>query len=135
MDKKESLLAGTFAGVSFSYIIKENNIEYEIVSEFSRYDSYVIFKSEDLLKHEQLHFDIVEIYSRKLREKFLVLDKMKSKLEDYISTYNNIRNDLVKYQGLYDSETEHSVNKEKQKEWEIKVAKELEELDTYDVSN
>jgi hypothetical protein len=135
VDKKESLLAGTFAGVSFSYIIKENNIEYEIVSEFSRYDSYVIFKSEDLLKHEQLHFDIVEIYSRKLREKFLVLDKMKSKLEDYISTYNNIRNDLVKYQGLYDSETEHSVNKEKQKEWEIKVAKELEELDTYDVSN
>jgi hypothetical protein len=132
--KKEDLSAGVFSGISFSYIIKGGRIKYKIVSEFSRYESYVIFKSEDLLKHEQLHFDIVEVYSRKLRKKFIILDEKESKLEDYIFTYNIVRNNLAKYQDLYDSETLHSKNKQKQKEWEEKVSNELEELKEFDVS-
>lgn len=49
------------------YAKAENIYYYNITALFSRYDSWMIVKSKDILEHEQIHFDIFELYARKMR--------------------------------------------------------------------
>lgn len=85
--------------------------------------------SDYLLAHEQLHFDITELFVRKLRQQLSVFgndcDKLNKHIESY---YNKNYREFVKYQDQYDRETRHSLNKEKQAYWEQKVTRELAEL-------
>jgi hypothetical protein len=89
-------------------------------------------ESAYLLKHEQLHFDITELFVRKLRAQLAKLGNDCEALSDHIEEYYQ-RNykEFVAYQDRYDRESEHSLNKEKQADWEQKVARELAELDSY----
>ncbi|WP_175404048.1 DUF922 domain-containing protein [Mucilaginibacter sp. PPCGB 2223] len=74
-----------------------------------------------LLAHEQLHFDISEIFAREL---FIELNK-----KAYTANYKNEVLDIVasvfksatEMQQKYDEETDHSKNKIKQAEWELYV--------------
>ena len=89
-------------------------------------------ESSYLLRHEQLHFDITELFARKLRKQLAVFGNDCNKLSKHIQEYYD-RNykEFVAYQDAYDLETEHSINKEKQAFWEAKVERELEELRPY----
>ena len=140
-NKKWSLgntVANTYSG--FGYCITDNNgiITGSIFVRFYCNKSW--FKSdlgdtEDIsyiLKHEQLHFDICELFGRKLYKGILSLinsnklsqrniDKIQSKLE---KQYSN-------YQKAYDKETNHSINVNEQRRWEKKVKNELEKLSGY----
>jgi hypothetical protein len=84
--------------------------------------------NDEVLTHEQKHFDIVELYARKLR---------KAVFETHYTDYNDLlsklemlydRNDkeMDKYQDLYDEESDGSMNGEKQREWNKRVIQELE---------
>jgi len=86
------------------------------------------YMSNYLLKHEQGHFNISEIFARKmrLRLKKAIINQI---IFDNIS--DNIEKELRNYQKLYDKETNHSKNIEKQEEWDIKIANELKELEEY----
>ena len=86
-------------------------------------------ESAYLLAHEQLHFDITELFVRKLRQQLSKFGSDCEKLNNHIEEYYN-RNykEFVDYQDRYDYETKHSLNTKKQAEWEQKVARELEEL-------
>ena len=88
--------------------------------------------SENLLKHEQGHFDISELFTRKLHEN-IIKEKIKEKnISQRITQLNEkYTYELHKYQDLYDKETEHSINEKKQMEWNEKIAKELKELEKY----
>jgi hypothetical protein len=89
-------------------------------------------KSDYLLAHEQLHFDITELFVRKLRKQIDKLGDDCQKLNNYIEEYYNKNyKAFVAYQHAYDSESRHSLNKEKQAYWEKKVARELEQLKPY----
>lgn len=85
-----------------------------------------------VLAHEQLHFDICEIYGRKLFKELLKL-KESGKLtnEKAESIYNNMMGAYNDYQDLYDLETDHSTNGKKQEEWNEKVKNELASLEKY----
>lgn len=92
-------------------------------------------KSEDfiLLKHEQLHFDIREVYTRKIRQEiksitYSSINDLNSKVNEIYNRWDSIND---KMEDSYDYETEHSINEEKQKEWNEKIAKQLEELKEY----
>lgn len=80
-----------------------------------------------LLEHEQAHFDLCEVYARKLRKRIadsnyqINIDKAISEVFDAFK----------QRQQLYDKETNHSRNKEKQAEWIKMIAVELQELDDY----
>jgi len=41
---------------------------YNITALFSKYDSWLIIKSRDIVDHEQIHFDIYELYARMMRK-------------------------------------------------------------------
>ena len=81
----------------------------------------------DLLEHEQAHFDLCEVYARRLRKR--VADS-NFKLDMDNALYE-VFDAFKQRQKLYDKETNHSRNKEKQIEWLIIIAGELQELDGY----
>lgn len=87
----------------------------------------------DLLMHEQKHFDIAELYSRKLRKlikgsEFNNSDELSLELSHY---HKKIMEELDHYQDKYDNKTDHSINGTEQRKWNKKVAKELAYLDFY----
>ena len=76
-----------------------------------------------LLAHEQAHFDITEIYTRKIQIK---LNAIASEETIKNGTLNKASTILLKewklFQQKYDDETNHGIIADKQKEWEVKVA-------------
>jgi len=70
------------------------------------------------LNHEQRHFDITEIYARKLAMAF---KRYKLNKNDRKRIYDSLSTEWDKIQDLYDKETKHSINIEKQKEWDKKI--------------
>lgn len=81
----------------------------------------------DLLVHEQAHFDLCEVYARKLRKR--VIDS-NYKL-DMDQAIFEVFDAFKQRQKLYDQETNHSRNKEEQLEWLQIIASELLELKNY----
>lgn len=89
--------------------------------------------SKNLLNHEQLHWDIAELSARKLR-KIYSTHKSES-LNESFQYFNEKYDEMIKekrlFQDLYDKETDYSINKKKQKEWERKISLLLREYEEY----
>lgn len=126
-----------FAAASTSYDILKtvNKNSVEIKAVFFTQSSWKkpSWINDQVLAHEQKHFDIVELYARKLRKqiketKFTSLEDLKSKVE---ILYDANDKAMDKYQDLYDEETDGSMNGDKQREWQKKIIKEIEDLDAY----
>jgi len=85
-----------------------------------------------LLDHERLHFDIGEVYARKIRS---VIDSLRRKGETRINIYTEAIDSLLdqweQYGNAYDEETSHGLRPSKQAEWAIKIQKELSALEKY----
>ncbi len=87
---------------------------------------------QDLLEHEQGHFDLCEVYSRQLRKK----------LEEKRLTVFNLNNDAntifkevyalyLDRQELYEQETNYGLNRQRQIEFSARISKELRDLNSY----
>lgn len=82
-----------------------------------------------LLAHEQLHFDITELYARKMRAHFASLtDACKLSTEEVSAQGQKLLDEWNARQKLYDKETAHSKIKDEQARWEVMVAKEIKAL-------
>ncbi len=87
---------------------------------------------QQVLAHEQKHFDISEIYGRKFYKGIEQLKKKKKLNEKSIKAlYKKLQEELDNYQDLYDDETDHSTNGTKQRQWNRRIAKELKELEAW----
>jgi len=86
-----------------------------------------------VLQHEQKHFDIVEVFARKLRksvsENVQFFSKMVSLQID--SLYKENEKALDVYQDLYDNETDGSMNGDMQRKWNLAIGEELILLNAY----
>jgi hypothetical protein len=88
-----------------------------------------------VLGHEQKHFDIAEIFARKLRKS--VHEKIKNSGDfnkNFQGLYNKILSDYRTFQVSYDTDTKNGINEEKQAEYDIKIAEELDNLKNYKAS-
>ncbi|WP_228420345.1 DUF922 domain-containing protein [Chryseobacterium sp. 5_R23647] len=88
--------------------------------------------SDYSLLHEQKHFDIAEIFARKLRRE--VSEKIISSadyIESFYKIYNKITKEYNNFQSLYDQDTKNGTNKAKQKEYNSIIINELELLKDY----
>ncbi len=120
--------------IAFNVSMKGSDIEFEVACDFVPHRSWVKSGKEnaDLLKHEQLHFDIAEIHARKLRKELMETRITFANLEAKANEiYERHWNNLNKMQEAYDRETDHSIIEEKQLEWDKKVAYWLNELKPY----
>lgn len=88
--------------------------------------------SQKLLQHEQLHFDICELYARKIRKS---VDSLRKEKVIGTLTYDSLIHAHLRMEkarnNLYDLETNHSTNIEKQFEWDEKIRRELVGLKEY----
>jgi len=89
--------------------------------------------TDDLLVHEQCHFDIYEIYTRILVKKLEEENALSGPKygEKTQKIFEKNFDELMKFQKQYDKETDHSKNEEKQKEWTEKIKSMLEEYKPY----
>ena len=116
----------TSTSIGIEYHVKNNVFTYAVTCLFSKTRSWGRDKTDYILQHEQGHFDITEIFARKLAKE---LSDYKFDPENYEHEVNNIYKRIMdekeKYQDLYDLETDFSRNKEKQAEWLEKIRAEL----------
>lgn len=129
--KNDYYAALTASGISYSYTTKLTAYEIEIYAVFDKDESWVNMEkaSDRLLVHEDLHFDIAELWTRKLRKAVQETNYVDAEVLDYL--YEKHLNGLMRMQAYYDEETHHSLQKEAQVNWEAKVAAELHQLDMY----
>tara|TARA_R110002051_G_scaffold226875_1_gene289413 strand:- start:1186 stop:1713 length:528 start_codon:yes stop_codon:yes gene_type:complete len=123
--------AVTASGLTYNFSTLSKNgeikVDYTIGSYFYPDKSWYRPEVCDsiILSHEQLHFDITELYARKFREQ-LKNKKFTSNAKNEVrAIYKQINFELNEYQNLYDAETDFSRNREKQLEWKNKIATKL----------
>jgi hypothetical protein len=104
-------------------------LEYD--SSASRYRAYAgqnnmyswanqrVRSSEYGLNHEQYHFNITEFYARLLNE-YIEANPGENE-STYLLRLASLDVDLQKMQNEYDLETDHSLNRDKQRRWEYKI--------------
>ncbi|UOQ99578.1 DUF922 domain-containing Zn-dependent protease [Hymenobacter sp. 5317J-9] len=87
-----------------------------------------------LLRHEQVHFDITEVYARIMRQKLLVF-AAKANCEKLQPGFNNVTKLVYdqwdREQNRYDAETNHGLNTAKQDYWEKQTHIKLAQLETF----
>jgi len=114
-----------------------NNIaKYHISCSFDKKKSWGRVKNDYILSHEQAHFDIAEIYARKLNKLLRSYKPDENNFtRDVNKIYENVMKEYNDMQEEYDQETNFSINKIKQEEWLGKVSKELDNLNKYSKYN
>jgi hypothetical protein len=88
--------------------------------------------SANLLRHEQLHFDITELHARLLRQKLSTIKLDCQHLNPAFSTLT--KNYFAAWQReetRYDVESNHGLNQEKQQFWETQVKQRLALLESF----
>lgn len=139
--QKENLVALTASGITFEYKIKKTD---DIVVSFSTKVSSHFYpdkswcnkdKVDDyILSHEQLHFDITEIFARKLRQRIEALKPSESIKKELNKAYAVNNKALHKLQMEYDHETRHSINRKAQVKWGVYIKAELKKLEGHSQS-
>lgn len=123
--------AESFAEVTYHYTFKgPKNFSFEVQAGFNKNSSW--FRKQtccgDLLKHEQIHFDIAELFARKMREMFERYDYSQNFPQEIVEIFNIKKDEYWAMQLRYDEETNHSLNKKKQKEWENYIHNQLAQM-------
>jgi len=85
--------AGTASEITLEGDFYEGDIPNFIIKSFFIYEeSWTITDSNETLTHEQAHFDIAELYARKIRQRFCELQNVKELDSDiYIKEYRRLR--------------------------------------------
>ncbi|MFI5132960.1 MAG: DUF922 domain-containing protein [Chitinophagales bacterium] len=129
VDPSSDAAASTATYLGIDYNISNGAVTYKITCRFSKDKSWGRYQSDYILSHEQGHFDITEIFARKLNKVMSDYKFNRSTYEhDLQKIYQDILDEKEKMQDQYDNETDYSRNKEKQAEWLKKIEKMLEEL-------
>lgn len=115
-------VASTSTSLGIAYQLKNGQLTYQITCSFSKKKSWGLVKTPYILAHEQGHFDITEIYARKLNEALQSYSYNRTDYQKEISRiYQAIVDEKEAFQRAYDGETDHSRNKKGQYEWLQKI--------------
>ena len=125
-----SAAATTASGISYDFSTfykgDELKIDFKVTTYFYPTRSWYKPKvcNEVTLLHEQLHFDITELYTRKMRKQLANTKFTRNVKEEVRKIYNATLRQLNDFQNKYDSETNYSRNLIVQERWvkEIKSA-------------
>jgi hypothetical protein len=114
--------AATTTYLGIEYIIDEKGFSFKIQCRFSKTKSWGKSKTAYILEHEQGHFDIAEIFARKLNKNMSEYKFNKDSFrKDLKSIYDTVALEKENFQNQYDLETDHSRKKEQQAAWNLKI--------------
>jgi len=129
--KSSSAAATTASGISYDfstfYDKKKLKIDYNVYAYFYPLKSWYKPQlcNDITLQHEQLHFDITELYARKLRKQLTEATFSKNVKEEVRKMYKAILRQLNDFQNKYDSETNYSRNLPVQERWVLEIEEAL----------
>ncbi|MGB8374159.1 MAG: DUF922 domain-containing protein [Salegentibacter sp.] len=129
--------ANTNSGISYSWTYSTSSgrpdLRYEVHTYFYPELSWSRELEEEdyILAHEQLHFDISELYARKLRKELEEYEIGRNIRRDLRNIYNKIEQEREAMEKAYDAESNHSKNREAEFRWRKMIAKKLSELQQY----
>lgn len=127
-------IAASTCGFGYDGIISGDEVTVNVYVRFYcneswRDNNYLL---DEVLQHEQLHFDICELYGRIFYKNILFLRKSGSLTERTLKkTLHQVRDDYDTMQNRYDAETNHSTDSKKQKEWNAKIKHALDQHAAY----
>ena len=125
--------ATTASGISYQYTGREvpggYALEFVVGAYFYPRKSWYQPQlcDEQVLAHEQLHFDISELFARKLRKRLAASTFTKNAKAEVKEIYTQLLLELNAFQSRYDHETNYSRDFEKQQEWNRMIGKALSE--------
>ena len=138
-DPNDTAVAITASGITFGFSIRQTD-KNEVVSFTSEVHAYFYpeqswFKIEQadnhILGHEQLHFNITELFARKFRYRISQLKVSNDVRGQLKKIHNDINVELSLMQKRYDNETVYSRHFELQSKWKIYVDTELNTYSKY----
>jgi len=116
--------------VEFGY--SNTGLKYNIKCRFNKLLSWGRIKNDHILSHEQGHFDIAEIYARKLNKALSAYVFNRNTVSrDVNAIYDDVIKLHHKAQEQYDDETDYSRNFKEQEEWKNRIAAELKILESF----
>lgn len=125
-------VALTSTALGITYKVTNGNLDYQILCSFSKKKSWGLLKTDYILAHEQGHFDITEIYARKLHKELSeYIVNRRTFRQDINEIYNRVVKEKEAFQEAYDGETDHSRNKNLQKNWLVRIDEILVETEPY----
>lgn len=136
-ERNSMAVAYAFCGLTYE-VTKSSNpkdpVRIEVKSVFNQEKSW---KSKEnatdyILKHEQNHFDIAEIFARKIRK--MVQEKIRTSGEYdryFKKYYSDLYKEYLAFQEKYDYETHHGINKDIQEKYNQLIENQLTELNHY----
>src|SRR5580704_14365013 len=97
-DKNSPNAAETSSTIKFDYSYNGRELKYHIACQFDKKKSWVRVKTDYILSHEQGHFDIAEIFARKLNKslKEYTVVKVSDLTRDVNHIYENSMQQLHK---------------------------------------
>ncbi|WP_185247130.1 hypothetical protein [Chryseobacterium bernardetii] len=125
--------AGTASNIGYEVVstsIWTGRIKMRTYAIFSKSESWLNedFYTEDLLNHEQKHFDITQIFACKLQRS---INKEIRIPQDYYSKFSTLNtaigDEYLKFQEKYDAETDHGTKLDVQKNYDKMIGLLLEE--------
>ena len=140
-DEKKPLNWEDFKGIPFPFGPFDAAVNSRVYVEFDsasmKYTAYAAqndvhswtrYKTDDnLLKHEQYHFNVTEIFARKLNKYLSENNLTPEGVEEKLTEINQ---ELSVFQDQYDAETDHNLLQSKQDYWEFKIDSALHEYKT-----
>ncbi|HVZ55504.1 MAG TPA: DUF922 domain-containing protein [Chitinophagaceae bacterium] len=131
-DPRSDAAASTSTEIGFEYRIRNGVPSYTLFCHFSPSRSWGRYRTSYILAHEQGHFDITEIFARRL---FQALKETPfhegSFRRDVERLYTSIMQDREHMQQAYDQQTDYSRNQVQQEAWLKKIGDMLHQTETY----
>jgi hypothetical protein len=129
--------AQSWTGIDFNADCWQGDFSFQVYAIFHRDSSWLAPDKATpyVLSHEKMHFDISELYTRKLRASLSALASPCRDLEftqariDSIVAQNEAA--LVLEQKRFDRQTQHGTNRSKQHEWQEEIKQRLTALTAY----
>jgi len=133
----ENTGAVTVSSISYTALqISPEEATVHITARFHPEESWTRYpnlkKPEEALEHEKKHFELTEVYARKLRK---LVSNSRYTSTRFKEEINKQFTDLVTQhraeQVRYDHETNHSIDSHQQAKWNARIDEQLESLGTY----
>lgn len=129
----QNISAITSSGIVHYKGCEDGVIKYKIRSYFEKDHSWVKneARTKHHLVHEQIHFDITELYARKLRKALKKRQFMCGQEVEFDNFVFAFSQSWQNEQQNYDLLSRHSLDEKQQREWFYRIAMELSLLDNY----
>jgi hypothetical protein len=116
--------AQTSTFLEYSIIGKDEQYYFTVIPYFDPDESYLTTVTDSVLFHEQLHFDIAEIFSR-YAQKVLKEYQGTNRIEEARKEYDFLDKEWKAVEVLFDTETDHGRNRYMEEKWQVKIRDEL----------